>query len=115
MVDLQTYEDDCCYYCSAADWFSANPNAAPVESQLLNVYLNPKIADTIYEDLLNVIVLDLENNKMRVFRIGSGLDRIFNLNKVQITVNGTETLVSELSSPLKWYSYKINKRSSTII
>lgn len=103
--DSQTYENNCLYYVSSADWVTQEHASSRVERQLFNINIPARAEKSIMEDLLNVILVDITNDKIRLFRVGPGLDKVFNLTQVSVVVNRTVTLTSELRGSLVWKSY----------
>ena len=109
--DTQTIVDGCIYYCSSSDSWNTNYKASPVESKLIGLSLPSRVAKTSTEDVTNVVVVDIDNSKVNIIRIGVGLDRVFNIDSQNVSVGNTLQLSSSLSGSIKWYSYDADRFS----
>ena len=103
--DAQTCEDGAWYYTSSADFFQNGHNRSYVERQLFDIELPNRVSGTTGEDLLNVILVDITNHLIRLFRIGVGLDKIFHTQKISLQAGNTATITCSLSGDIAWKSY----------
>lgn len=110
--DEQTFEEGLLFITSAADYANEEYLLSGIDNAF-GVSVPYKEADTIYEDLLNVVIADLENNRVDMFRFGSGCDRTYDITKHSVGIGETISLISTLSGSLAWYSYDATSKTGT--
>ena len=108
--DEQTYEGGVLFITSASD-FVTNENTLSGIDNAFDVNTPSRESNSIYEDLLNVLVADTGRNIVRLFRIGPGCDRVYNVTKHNVSVGGTIELTSQLTPTLEWFSYDATQKS----
>ena len=97
--DAQTFEDNICFYTSTGDYLRIGySDLCYLERQLFGINLPAHTVGTIYENLVNLISVDITNNTISQFRIGLGVDKIFRTNRVEVSVGSTYQMSSSLSN-----------------
>lgn len=95
-------------YASACEWSDGGDEMADTKEyghfHIDTSHNTSTSRGTIYESLVDAVIVNGREN-VKVFRIGAGVNRIFNQEQITVNQGSTVTLESSLDGAVKWWCY----------